>query len=249
MGRLLGGEHAGRAGRAFLILALTGCMLTVALLAASTSSTSVFTDAGGQGTGAPQPSMTSTPPPSPSSGLLNVRTDATGSGLAVFGIVGVVIMVLLATLVITILVLVVRMALAALRRRDPSNAHVSQRDDAVADGWTRTDAVTQALADLQRAVVEGSPRAGIIAAWVRLERLAGDSGVPPRPSETPAELTIRMLDGLNVPGRYVLRLADLYREARFSAHPMTEDDRAEAADCLRAVCGVPLNPPADQLTP
>lgn len=148
---------------------------------------------------------------------------------------------------IAILVVVARMVLGALRRHDASETRASQ-PESMPGGSARTDAVAQALADLQRAVVEGSPRAGIIAAWVRLERLADDSGVPLRPSETPAELTIRMLDGLDVPGRYVLRLADLYREARFSDHPMTEADRAEAAECVRVICGVPLNPSAGQLT-
>lgn len=247
MGRLLEAERAGRGVRAFLILALTGCMLAVALLAASTASTSVFTKAGGQRTGAAPPSATPTPPPSPTSGVLNVPKASTSNGLAIFGVLGIIVTVLLAILVMVILVVAVRMALAALRRRDVSGAGGPQTGS-VTYGSARTDAVAQALADLQRAVAEGSPRAGIIAAWVRLERLAVDSGVMLRPSETPAELTIRMLDGLDVPGRYVLRLADLYREARFSAHSMTEDHRAEAAECLRFICGVTLDPPAGQLT-
>ncbi|MEO8751039.1 MAG: DUF4129 domain-containing protein, partial [Allobranchiibius sp.] len=81
------------------------------------------------------------------------------------------------------------------------------------------------------------------------EQLAADSGVPLRLSETPAELTIRVLDGLDVPGRYVLRLADLYREARFSDHRMTEADRSEASRCISAICNVAPSPSAEQLTP
>lgn len=248
LGNIARVDHTRRRSQPVLVVALTGCMLTVALLAASASRTSVFTEADGRGASNVRPSApATTPPPPPPTGLLPDQKHGASTGLAALGVLGVVVVVLLAILVIVLLVMATRIALAALRRRDSSALRALQ-PDSMPDGSIRTDAVAQALADLQRAVVEGSPRAGIIAAWVWLERLAGDSGVLLRPSETPAELTIRMLDGLDVPGRYVLRLADLYREARFSAHPMAEADRTEAAHCLQVICGVPLNPATEQLT-
>ena len=47
---------------------------------------------------------------------------------------------------------------------------------------------------------------------------------------------VRFLHALDVDPRPVARLADLYREARFSTHPMGERrERARAEDALAAV--------------
>ncbi len=54
----------------------------------------------------------------------------------------------------------------------------------------------------------------------------------PRPSETSAELTVRVLHHLDVDPRPVARLAALYREARFSEHELGEDARADARTAL-----------------
>ena len=80
---------------------------------------------------------------------------------------------------------------------------------------------------------EGSPRNAIVATWVRLEQAVEGEWFPHRPEETPSELVERALSSYHLDGDAIRRLAALYREARFSTHPVTEDHRLEAADCLR----------------
>ncbi len=80
---------------------------------------------------------------------------------------------------------------------------------------------------------EGSPRNAIVAAWVRLEQAVESERFPHRPEETPTELVERVLSSYQLDGEAIRRLAALYREARFSAHPVTEAHRVEATACLR----------------
>ena len=84
-------------------------------------------------------------------------------------------------------------------------------------------------------VVEGSPRNAIVACWLRLEAAAAAAGVEPRPSDTAEEATTRILAERSVDPLAALRLAELYREARFSSHVMDEDARGAAIACLEAI--------------
>ncbi|GAB3585563.1 DUF4129 domain-containing protein [Calidifontibacter terrae] len=93
------------------------------------------------------------------------------------------------------------------------------------------DSVDHALADLSL----GSPDNAIIRCWVGLQQAAREAGVEPRESETSAELTLRLLDDLTVDQAAVRRLAALYREARFSSHALTEDDRDAAREALTVI--------------
>lgn len=93
--------------------------------------------------------------------------------------------------------------------------------------------VPEALDEGARTIGEGAPRNAIVATWLRLERAVESDRFPHRPEETPSELVERALASYRLDGTAIRRLAALYREARFSAHPVTEDHRAEAADCLR----------------
>lgn len=72
----------------------------------------------------------------------------------------------------------------------------------------------------------------IIACWVRLEEAAAAAGVGRRPAETSAELAARVLDELHAPAAAVTVLLDRYRQARYSHHPLGEDDRAAAINAL-----------------
>jgi hypothetical protein len=53
--------------------------------------------------------------------------------------------------------------------------------------------------------------------------------------ETSSEFTLRLLDLVAAEDRAVSRLAGLYREARFSEHPMTEAHRAAALEALAVI--------------
>lgn len=97
----------------------------------------------------------------------------------------------------------------------------------------------QALADeigTQLAVLEaGEPRNAIVAAWIALETAAERAGVPRNPSETPAEFTRRAMAKYHLDEDALLRLADLYREARFSRHRLTPTHLDHARECLRVL--------------
>lgn len=90
-----------------------------------------------------------------------------------------------------------------------------------------------ALGEGSRTIGEGDPRNAIVAAWVRLEQAIEGEHFPHRPEETPSELVERALASYHLDREAIGRLAALYREARFSTHPVTEEHREEAADCLR----------------
>lgn len=88
----------------------------------------------------------------------------------------------------------------------------------------------------QRALLlEGSPRNAIVACWHRFELQAGEVGLVRRDWETSSEFTLRVLDMVVAGSHDVARLAALYREARFSDHPLREDDRAMALEALDAL--------------
>jgi hypothetical protein len=82
------------------------------------------------------------------------------------------------------------------------------------------------------AVDSGTATDGVIACWVALEDAAASAGVPREPSETPAEFTVRVLGVGAVSEPELLRLAQLYREARYSTHGSSEEARAEARAAL-----------------
>lgn len=81
----------------------------------------------------------------------------------------------------------------------------------------------------------GEPRNAIVACWVDLEESASAAGLPRHPAETSAEYTVRVLRTWDIAPAALGGLAELYREARYSRHALTEDHRAEAIARLTAV--------------
>jgi hypothetical protein len=108
---------------------------------------------------------------------------------------------------------------------------------------TGSRAVAEAVDEGLEALAGGPVDDVIVACWVRLEDAAAAGGAGRRPSETPAELAVRVLEGFRAPPASVDRLLDLYRAARYSRHPLGEDDRAAAiaalADIRQAIGRVP----------
>jgi hypothetical protein len=82
---------------------------------------------------------------------------------------------------------------------------------------------------------EGEPRNAIVACWVDLEDSASAAGLPRHPAETSAEYTIRVLHTWDIAPAALGGLAELYREARYSRHPVTEAHRTRAIEQLTAV--------------
>ena len=97
-------------------------------------------------------------------------------------------------------------------------------------------ATVTADADAQRAALgRGAPRNAIVECWLRLEAAVTDAGVERNPADTSAELTERVLATHQVDGAAISTLAALYREARFSEHPIGEESRRAAIEALDAV--------------
>lgn len=113
------------------------------------------------------------------------------------------------------------------RRREPEPALPPDVDDEV--GATQLSA---AVAEGLRELDQGGPGEGVVASWVLLERAAADAGTHRGAPDTPSELAGRLIDRHPVSSAPLLRLADLYREARFSRHELPESARTEARAVL-----------------
>ncbi len=133
-----------------------------------------------------------------------------------------------------LLVLAVRVARrsARLRRARFSTGAATPAAPGTAGPVVLEAAVAAAIVELAD---DSDPRGAVITAWVRLERAAGSVGADRSPSHTPADLVTRLLAGRAVPAVVLDRLAGLYRQARYSPHPVDDRMRAEALEALRAV--------------
>jgi hypothetical protein len=79
------------------------------------------------------------------------------------------------------------------------------------------------------------PRTAIIGCYAAMERSLADAGSPPRMADTPAEVLGRATASGLVRSAPATALTSLFRQARYSSHPMTEADRAAAIDALAQV--------------
>ena len=143
-----------------------------------------------------------------------------------------------AAILATIVVALVLLALV-LRDRRVHRRRLERREDVA---FTALDAPVRLVeeitrdADQQDALLrDGDARNAIVAAWQRFEVQGLAAGAGRHPWETSSEYAIRILDLVAADSGAVNRLATLYREARFSEHPITEDHRAAALDALVAI--------------
>lgn len=112
-------------------------------------------------------------------------------------------------------------------RRPDAPVEYAPPDPPAGLGATVSATFDAALAGVRR----GEGREAIIVCWARLERIAEGAGLPRRPADTSAELAGRMLATLPLSSDRLTELAGLYREARFSSHPMSAQaiERAQRA--------------------
>lgn len=111
--------------------------------------------------------------------------------------------------------------------RERRSAEPAEVDDEVAPP-PLVDAVAEGLRELD----QGGPGEGVVASWVQLERAAADAGTHRAAPETASELVGRLIDRHPVSSAPLLRLAELYREARYSRHELPESARTEARTAL-----------------
>jgi hypothetical protein len=94
------------------------------------------------------------------------------------------------------------------------------------------DAVEESLASLAD---EPDPRRAVIAAYARMERALGASGIPRRAPEAPLEYMHRALRQLRAGARPVRRLTGLFAVAKFSQHPVDAEMKQDAISALEEV--------------
>jgi len=88
-----------------------------------------------------------------------------------------------------------------------------------------------------RELDDGPAREAVVACWLLLTRAARRAGSPPYPYETSAEFAARLSAEQLVSEQALLRLAALYREARFSSHAVSAELRAQARRSLGVLQG------------
>lgn len=220
-----------------LVMIVTALVVLVATLAASGGPTQVFEGVG------PTPNRITTSEVSPSetlpaggdteSDVLRLEGER-GSSLTWLGPV---VRGLLLALVVVSLALY---AYFALRRRRPRRRAADDRhadpDFALVDPVAAvTSALVEDADDQDAALATGSPRNGIVEAWLRFEVQAERGGVPRKEWETSSEFTERFLDTVRADPEATALLADLYRLARFSDHELGEAERVAAASALTRI--------------
>jgi len=143
----------------------------------------------------------------------------------------------LGTLFATAMLLVVVLVVLALLRhlwvqrwRPPERP--AQVDFELAPDDRLAASLQAAATALQDTLDHGRPADAIVSCWRRLQQEATDAGLPPDPAETSTEYVVRALHRLDLDPRATAGLAALYREARFSEHPLGEDARAAARASL-----------------
>ena len=134
---------------------------------------------------------------------------------------------------------VVATVITAVRQRSTLPAVVmTGRPDATETAGPEPLAVAaeRGLAEVANPALE--PRAAIIACYAAMEEaLATAPGAAPQASDTPSEVLARAVGNRTISTGAAAALVDLFAEARFSRHTMTEGHRADAERALRSVLG------------
>lgn len=96
--------------------------------------------------------------------------------------------------------------------------------------------VAEALTETVESLRQGVPVHGaIVECWRRLERVAASSGIFRKPTQTSHEFTAEVLGHAVVDADAITELAELYRQAMFSTHQLTDADRDRAIAALEAL--------------
>jgi hypothetical protein len=128
----------------------------------------------------------------------------------------------------------VGLAVVAVRRRvAPDDESFDDEDEQPSEDVALADAVAAAEVELDSH--GDDTRAAIIAAYLAMEHQLVASGSTRQASDTPTDFLMRAMSASRVSRGSAIRLTELFREARFSTHPMPSTARADAARALARV--------------
>ncbi|MFC9101757.1 DUF4129 domain-containing protein [Streptomyces enissocaesilis] len=186
--------------------------------------------------GDPEPAPAPVPPtpvPPPADGAPLPDADPGGSGLPTLP--------LYLVLGVAAAVVVVLVAVAVVRRLRRLELRVPHHPGLASPATGEDDArlLLSAVRSGRRALAgAGDARAAVIACYAAMEDALVASGVERRASDSPADLLARAVGAGLAPGPAAPRLAALFREARFSSHPMDAAHREAAADALEEIASL-----------
>jgi hypothetical protein len=219
------------------VLAAAGLLLVLVTWAASIGPDQVVTGGHVQRVQAPTQSATD-PSGSQPDPLAEARSQHPGQPPRWLGAIAWVLELLTLAVVLFLVGRLLRKLRRLWRARSrPRPSVPAEVDFEVLGSASHVGEVIEADAADQRAELAeaGTPRNAIVECWHRFEEQAVRAGLARRPWQTTAEFVLGVLDLVGADRGAVSRLADLYREARFSDHPMTATHRAAALDALDQV--------------
>ncbi|MGW4648606.1 DUF4129 domain-containing protein [Kitasatospora sp. NPDC004289] len=147
---------------------------------------------------------------------------------------------LVVLLVVTVVVMVVHWLRERRRRLHRLRFRITKGAGAVSE-----EALAEAVASGRRALTGDDARTAVIACYLAMETSLAESGVVRHDSDSPADLLHRAALAGVVTGPHPQSLATLFREARYSSHPMGEPHLARARSALDAIAaqlGHPAEP-------
>ncbi|QUW94601.1 DUF4129 domain-containing protein [Streptomyces sp. V17-9] len=199
----------------------------------------------GDGTPGPPPPLATEPAPEPTFATPPPQERPRGSGDHSALPLHLVLLALAAVVAVLVVVAVVRrlrrFRLSLPYRPGPSGSTAPQDDDA--------RLLLSAVHSGRRALAGtgDDARAAVIACYAAMEDALAASGVRRQASDSPADLLTRAAAAGFAPGPAGPRLTALFREARYSSHPMDGSHRAAAAAALEEIAsllGAPEPAPA-----
>ncbi|MEJ7630246.1 MAG: DUF4129 domain-containing protein [Nocardioidaceae bacterium] len=214
--------------RTYTIVGVAAAALVAALVAATISTGSFLSG--------PKP-LGGPPDPGPGPASPRRHSPATGTDDPLFPTWLVVTLTVLLSLYALSLLILVLFSRRGLPAEDESEA--SADEPGLDEPWRSLLSVDLADAAEEQlsALDQGTPRNAIVACWMSLQAATHRAGLVEEPAETSVEFTLRAMRSLGLDASAIAALGGLYREARFSDHEMTEEQRRRAMEAVRVLAG------------
>jgi hypothetical protein len=137
---------------------------------------------------------------------------------------------------VAVLALLIVLLVRWLNARRRAGADADGAVDGGLEGGDTGEALAGAvLAGREALADDPDPRTAIIACYAAMEASLGEGGISRQKADTPADLLERAVAAGLVQGFAAQTLTDLFREARYSTHPMGEHQRDQARAALESI--------------